>query len=247
MEGRVAIVTGGGQGIGAATARLLAQRGAAVTVNYLSNSAAADQLVAEIKKSGGKATAIRADIRIPEQVNELVSQTLSEYKRIDIMVNNANMSFVQKPFLEMAWDEFAQKLNDEMKAAFYMTKAVAPTMIEQKYGRLVYVASGLAKHPGPRFIAHGSSKAALAGFVRYIAQELGPHGITANTVSPGLTETRATAAQPAEFKQRLVAVTPMSRIGQPDDVAKVIAFYASEDCGFVTGAYTPVNGGAQME
>lgn len=246
LQGKVAIVTGGGRGIGAATAKLLASRGAKVVVNYFSNSESAEGVVSEIKAAGGDAIALQADVRDAAQISKLVEGATSTYGRIDILVSNANMSFAMKPFVAMSWEEFSEKLNDEMKAAFETTKAVVPTMIEQKYGRIIYISSGLGKNPGPNFIAHGTAKGALDSFSRYIAQELGQHGITANVVAPGLTETDATAHQPAEGKKYMAALTPLQRIAQPEDIASVVAFFASDESGFMTGTYAPVNGGKEM-
>jgi 3-oxoacyl-[acyl-carrier protein] reductase len=247
MDGKVAIITGGAKGIGAATARLLARRGVAVVVNYLQSADAASRIVDEIQKAGGKGVAIQADVRDQTQAEGLVSETVRVFGRVDILVNNAAMSFVKKPFADMTWDEFAQKYNDELKAAFHMTHAVLPHMRNQVGGRIIYVSSSLGKHPAPGFIAHGTAKGAINAFAKYVAQEFGPMGITVNVVSPGLVETERTADQPAAWKQRLAAMTPLGRIATPEDVAGVIAFFASDDSRFVTGDNVPVSGGNAMD
>lgn len=247
LHGKVAIVTGGARGIGRATSKLLAQHGANVVVNYVSNQEAAEEVVADIKAIGGKAIAIQADVRDSKEISKLVDETKKKFGgRIDILICNANMKFAIKPFTEMSWEEFSQKLNDELKSAFATTKAVIPTMIEQKYGRIIYTSSGSGKSPSANFIAHGTAKAGLDSFARYIAQELGPHGITANVVAPGMTETDATAHM-EQTRKSMVHLTPLGRIAQPEDVANVIAFFASDASRFVTGSYTPVNGGMMME
>ncbi|MBA4541541.1 SDR family oxidoreductase [Thermoactinomyces daqus] len=246
MNNQVAIVTGGSRGIGAATAKLLARRGAKVIVNYHNNRQAADTVVESIVRQGGEATSIQADVRNPEAVRRLVDQTISTYGKVDILVNNASISFPIQPLMEMSWDDFAQKVNDELRAAFELTKAVLPHMIKQKYGRLIYVSSGLARSTSPGFIAHGVAKNGLEAFVRYVAGEVGPHGITANIVAPGMVDTDATAEIPQERKEMAANFTPMRRIAQPEDVANAIAFFASPDTGFVTGGYTSVSGGSLM-
>ncbi|RAL25834.1 SDR family NAD(P)-dependent oxidoreductase [Thermoflavimicrobium daqui] len=246
MNGKIAIVTGASRGIGAATARILAERGAKVVVNYARSAAAAEDVVELIRKKGGEAIAIQADARNREEMSNLVDQTVKTYGRIDILVHNAGMNFVQKSFEDMTWDEFIQKTNDELQAAFVSTKVVLPYMKKQSYGKLIYVSSGLSNHPGPHFIAHGTSKGALNSFVKYIAQELGSQGITANVVSPGMVETDATASIPKEFKQQQASFLPLGRIAQPDDIAKAIAFYASDDSSYITGSYLPVSGGGEM-
>ncbi|MCZ8521761.1 MULTISPECIES: SDR family NAD(P)-dependent oxidoreductase [Paenibacillus] len=246
MKGRTAIITGASRGIGAAAARLLAERGANVIVNYASSADAAERVVAAIRSQGGSAAAIRADARNAAEMEALTSEAVRTFGSVDILVHNAGMSFAKKSFEDMAWEEFIQKTDDELQAAFVSTKAVLPYMKERQYGRLVYVSSGLSNHAGQNFIAHGTSKGALNSFVRYIAQELAGAGITANTVSPGLVETDATASIPEAFKQQQASWIPLGRIGQPEDIAKAIAFYASDDSAYITGAYLPVSGGGEM-
>lgn len=251
LDGKVAIVTGAGRGIGAASAQLLAARGAQVIVNYLRNAQAVEQVVHEIEAAGGTAHAIQADVLVDADVARLVAETRERYGRIDILVCNANVHWVQKPFLELTWDDFAGHVDAELKASYIITQAVLPTMIEQHYGRLIYISSGVAKRPppmvGPGTVAHGAAKAALVAFTKYIAQEFGPHGITANTVAPGLVETDASASVVARFGQGAAAGVPLGRVAQPNDVAGAVAFFASDDSGFMTGTYAPVNGGAAMD
>lgn len=247
LQGKVAIVTGGARGIGRAASILLAQRGAKVVVNYLSNAEAAEAVVSSIHASGGDAIAYQADVRESEQVAKLVEAAKKAFGRIDILVCNANMSFEAKPFAELSWEEFSQKLNDELKAAFETTKAVIPPMIEQQFGRIIYISSTLGKDPSPFMIAHGTAKGGLDTFSAYIAQEYGPQGIHANVVAPGLVQTDATAFLSEQDKQMISNFTPLGRIAEPEDVAGVISFLASDDARFVTGTYTPVTGGLSME
>ncbi|MEP9409026.1 SDR family oxidoreductase [Peribacillus frigoritolerans] len=246
MNNKVAIVTGASRGIGAATAKLLAERGAKVVVNYARSAAAAEEVVKSIRQKGGEAIAIQADARNMEQMSQLVEETVKTYGTVDILIHNAGMNFTKKSFEDMTWEEFIQKTNDELQAAFVSTKVVLPYMKKQQYGKLVYVSSGLSNHPAPYFIAHGTSKGGLNSFVRYIAQEVGKQGITANAVSPGIVETDATADLPKEFKQQQESFLPLGRLGRPEDIAKAIAFYASDDSAYLTGSYMPVSGGGEM-
>lgn len=248
LKGKVAIVSGGSRGIGRATSKTLAQRGAKVIVNYLNNQDAAQAVVDAIHSNGGEAAAFQADVRNESRISNLISFTKETFGgRIDILVNNANVPFVRKPFTKISWSEFAQKLNDELKAAFTMTKAVIPSMIEQEYGRIIYISSDLGKYPKPDFIAHGTAKGGIDTFAKYIASEFGPLGITANVVAPGATETDAISRMPEQVKQAFRKNTPLRRMAQPDDLAAVVSFLASDDSRFVTGSYTLVNGGMHME
>ncbi|MBL0387114.1 3-oxoacyl-ACP reductase FabG [Tumebacillus sp. ITR2] len=247
MQGKTAIVTGGGRGIGASTAKELAAQGANVIVNYVGNAAAAAEVVEEIKKAGGHAHAVQANVTVEADVQKLIDETLTHFGRLDILVSNANMNFVRKPLEDMTWDEFSDKLNNELKAAFLLTKAVLPVMKEQRSGRLIYITSGQGKNVTPGFIAHGTAKSGLNSFVRYVAKEVGPYGITANNVAPGLIETDATSFYTDEARQAIAANIPLGRLGQPDDLSKVIAFLASDDSKYMTGSYTSVNGGSLMD
>jgi 3-oxoacyl-[acyl-carrier protein] reductase len=245
LQGKVALVTGGSRGIGAATAKLLAERGVRVAVNYLSNTQAAKGVVTAIQTASGEAFAIQADVRDAQQVANLVASVIDTYGRLDILVSNAAMRSRFAPFEQMGWEEFAQRVDDELKAAFEMTQAVLPVMTSQQYGRLIYVGSEHANGPGlPGSIAHGTAKAALVTFVKYLAYELWPRGITANVVSPGGVETEGSSAfLNAAFKQWGSSAVAPGRRALPEDIARVIAFFADDDRGFTTGTCVPVTGG----
>lgn len=246
MSKRNALITGGARGIGAATARALAADGYRVFINYVSSSKVAAALAEEIIAQGGEAIALQADVRDDTQLQAMVDLIEAQYGGVDVLVNNANMNFTAKPFMDQTWAEFAQKLNDEMHAAYAAAKLAAVGMKARHFGRLVFVSSTLSESPAPNFIAHGSAKGALDSFSKYLAQELGPHGITSNVVAPGLVETDATKDAPAEFKEFIRAMTPTQRVAVPEDVANTIRFLASEASSHVTGTYTPVCGGAYL-
>ena len=164
-----------------------------------------------------------------------------------MLVHNALIPYVIKPFQDMTWEELGGKLDDEMRAAFVVTKAVLPTMTKEHWGRIIYLSAGPSRRPREGMIALGTAKAALAQFARYLAQELGPQGITVNVVEPGPVEdTRMTAGLDEALKLRQVAATPLGRLARPGDVAQVVAFYASEDNAFMTGTTAAVNGGMSM-
>jgi 3-oxoacyl-[acyl-carrier protein] reductase len=245
--GRVALVTGASSGIGAATARLLAERGMRVVVNYLSSDQAAKEVVAGIEAADGQAMAVQADVREAAAVESMVERVRAAWGGVDVLVHNALTPYAIKPFQDLTWEELGGKLDDEIRAAFVVTKAVLPAMTEQNWGRLIYLGTGLSRQPRAGMIALGTAKAALTQFARYLAQELGPQGITVNVVEPGpVAETKISQVLDDEQKQRQVAATPLGRLARPADVAQVVAFYAGEDNAFMTGTTAAVNGGMSM-
>ena len=158
----------------------------------------------------------QSDIRDSEQIRHLFEQTLATYHRIDIVVSNAPVGWVGKSFREISWEEYRSVVDGELKAAFEVTKAVMAAMTAQQHGRLIYISSGLAKHhPIPGKLASATAKASLSTFVRYIAEELGSNGITANAVAPGLVETEINQDMPKEEKAQIAAMTPLRRIAGP--------------------------------
>jgi 3-oxoacyl-[acyl-carrier protein] reductase len=244
---RVALVTGASSGIGAATARLLATRGMRVVVNYLHSGQAAEEVVADVEAAGGQGMAVQADARDPAAVQTMVERVTAAWDGVDVLVHNALTPYAIKPFQEMTWEELGGKLDDELRAAFVVTKAVLPAMTAQGWGRLIYMSAGPGRQPRAKMIALGTAKAALAQFSRFLAQELGPLGITVNVVEPGpVTETKISHVLDEELKQRQVAATPLGRLARPEDVARAIAFYASDDSAFMTGTTAAVNGGMSM-
>jgi 3-oxoacyl-[acyl-carrier protein] reductase len=244
----VAVVTGASRGIGAATASVLAQRGFRVVVNYRSSAEEAEQVVRAVADAGGEAVAIRADVTEADQVAEMIIDTERRWGRIDVVVHNALIPFAVTSFADLSWQQLGGKLDRELRAAYLITKAVVPGMISRGYGRLVFVSTGLSRRPREGMIALGTAKAAMDQFVRYVALELAPHGITANLVAPAtVDETKVTDQLTSEQLQHLGATNPMGRLVRPEEVAKTIAFLASEDSRFTTGAYVPVNGGLAMD
>jgi len=246
MSKKNALITGGARGIGAATARTLAADGHRVFINYVNSKDIAQNLADEIIKAGGEAYPIQADVRDELQVKNMIDKIEKDFGGVDILVSNANMNFTPKPFLEQTWEEFSQKLNDEMHASYVSARYAALGMKNKKYGRLVFISSTLSESPAPTFIAHGTAKGALDSFNKYLAQELGPYGITSNVVAPGLVLTDATKESPEEFKEFIRQMTPTQRIATPEDVANAISFLVSERSSHITGTYTPVSGGAYL-
>lgn len=246
MTKKNALITGGARGIGAAIARDLAKDGHRVFINYVRSAQIAQDLAKEIEAAGGEAYPIQADVRDDSSIEQMFGKINADFGGVDILVSNANMNFTPKPFLEQTWEEFSQKLNDEVHASYVCARHAATKMKEKGYGRLIFISSTLSEAPAPTFIAHGTAKGALDSMNKYLAQELGPLGITSNIVAPGLVLTDATEQAPEEFKEFIRSQTPTQKISLPKDVANTVAYLASERSSQITGTYIPVSGGAYL-
>jgi 3-oxoacyl-[acyl-carrier protein] reductase len=245
---RIAVVTGASRGIGAATALALAEQGFRVVVNHRDSAEQAGEVVQAISAAGGEAMAIQADVTSPDDVARMFDEAQQRWGSVDVLVHNALIPFDVTSFVDLSWEQLGGKLDRELHAAFLITKAVVPGMISRGYGRLVYLSTGLSRRPRTGMITLGTAKAALDQFVRYVALELAPHGITANLVAPAtVDETKVTEQLSPDELRRLGATNPMGRLVRPDEVARTVAFLASEDSGFTTGHYLPVNGGLAMD
>ncbi len=248
LHGKVAIVTGGAREIGRATCLQLAREGAKIVVSDDHDYAlSAQSVVSEIIADGGEAMWIAADARSAEQMEELAAAATLAFGRIDVLVCNAGHGTEAATFAELSWEPFERQLTGELKAAFEPTKAVIKAMMAQQSGRIVYLSGTEGKDPTPRSIAFGTAKGALDTFARYIAQEFGPYGISANVVAPGFVRTGEPFGISEEEGRMIGGFTPLGRIAEPEDVADVIAFLAGDGARFLTGTYTPVTGGLVME
>jgi NAD(P)-dependent dehydrogenase (short-subunit alcohol dehydrogenase family) len=245
---RVAIITGASRGIGAATARVLAERGFRVVVNYHSSAEEAEAVVAAITAAEGEAVAIRADVTVPDDVSAMVGDAEERWGRVDVLVHNALIPYDITSFADLTWEQLGGKLDRELHAAFLLTKAVVPGMTSRGYGRLLYLTAEPSRHPRNGMINLGVPKAAINQFARYIALELAPHGITANLVAPATVQgTSMNKKLTPEKLRELSAAAPMGRLVTPNEVAETLAFLASEDSGFTTGHYFPLDGGLTMD
>jgi 3-oxoacyl-[acyl-carrier protein] reductase len=241
FEGKAVLVTGGSRGIGAAVARRFASLGACVAVGYRSDRASAQALVADIVAAGGTAVAVAGDVAIPAQARAMVRDAHDAFGRLDILVNAAGVG----PYLPLAEIDEAHCraiFDTNVLGAIMLTQAAAP-LLPSPGGRIVHFASRLAFNPIPTSAVYSASKAAVVTLVHGFARELGPRGITVNAVAPGVIETDMTADILRERGDQIVAATPLRRIGQPDDIAGVVAFLASADAGWVTGRTIIADGG----
>jgi glucose 1-dehydrogenase/3-oxoacyl-[acyl-carrier protein] reductase len=242
LTGKVALVTGASQGIGASIARRLSESGAAVVVHYRGNAAAANALVREMSGGGGKAIAVNGNLANPESVDALVSKTLDAFGALDIAVNNAG-SFPNRSLLDMTFEEWQAMYADNVETAFLCTQAAAREMKKSGGGAIVNIASIAATVPGPDHSHYNSAKAAVVMLTRSAAQELGPFGIRVNAVSPGLIARPGIDEAWPEGVSRWTAQAPLARLGQPEDVADACLFLASPAARWITGHNLLVDGG----
>ena len=247
MTDRIAIVTGSARGIGAATARRLAEDGMAVAVLDLDEAACAGT-VKEIADAGGRAVAVGADVSNGDQVKAAVERVAAELGGPTVLVNNAGV-IRDNLLFKMSEGDWDTVLGVHLRGAFLMSRAVQKYMVDQHYGRIVNLSSTSALGNRGQ-VNYSAAKAGLQGFTKTLAVELGPFGVTANAVAPGFIATEMTATTAArvgmpfeDFKQAAAGQIPVRRVGQPDDVAHTISFLVSEGAGFVSGQVIYVAGG----
>jgi len=247
LDGRVALVTGAARGIGAATATRLAAEGASVALADL-DEAQAQQTAQQIDASGERTLGIGANVADGEQVQRMVDRTLERFGRLDILVNNAGITRDNLLF-KMSDEDWDAVIAVHLRGAFLCARAAQKPMVEQKYGRIISLSSVSALGNRGQ-VNYSTAKAGLQGLTRTLAIELGPFGITANAVAPGFIDTemtRATAQRlgltPEQAQSAASARIAVRRVGQPSEVASVIAFLASDDASYVSGQIIYVNGG----
>ena len=238
LENKVALVTGAGRGIGSAVARRLAGEGAKVVVHYRESRDAARALASEID-----GLALGCDLSDPLATEAMVADALSHFGRMDILVNSAASFAADKTFEAATWDDFRAEFDGVVGATVNPIQAVLPVMKAQGGGRIVNFLATLTQRPAPEYVVHTTAKSALIGLTRTLARDFGPHGITVNLVSPGMTLTDYSQSLPDDQKARIAGLTPLRRLATPDDVAGVVLFYASPLAGFVTGATVAPDGG----
>lgn len=245
FQGKIALVTGGSRGIGRAIALELGKRGATVVVNYNSSAEAAKEVLGAIQAAGGDGMVYQADVSDAEQVDALFKAITKEYSKIDILVNNAgttrdNVIMMLKP------EDFDAVMNTNLRSAWLCSKTASRAMMRKRTGRIINITSvvGISGNGGQTNYA--ASKAGLIGLTKSLAKEVATRGITVNAVAPGFIETAMTSDLADDVKETALSHIPLGRMGQPDDVAKAVAFLASDDAAYITGQVLVVDGGMVM-
>lgn len=243
LGGKVAVVTGASKGIGAAIAKALAAEGAAVVVNYASSKSGAEQVVNEITAQGGRAVAIQADVSRPADIEHLFTETKQVFGRLDVLVNNAGVYEFQ-PLENITGEHFHRQFNLNVLGLILATQAAVKQF--STLSSIINISSVVSTAPLPGASVYSATKAAVDAVTKSFAKELGARKIRVNSLNPGMIETEGAHAAgfiQSDFKKLIETQTPLGRIGQPQDVAKVAAFLASEDSGWVTGEVLHVAGG----
>ena len=243
LTDKVALVTGGSRGIGRAIALALAGQGAQVAVNYVTNRDAADEVVQQIGE--GRAVAIQGDVADAGDAKRLVKETIEAFGSLQILVNNAGLT-QDNLMLRMSEEAWARVMAVDLRGAYLTTKVALRPMIRQRWGRIVNIASvaGLVGNAGQANYA--AAKAGLIGLTKSVAKEVASRNITANAVAPGLVETEMTADLTDEQQQAVLQMTPLGRAATPEEIAPAVAFLASEEAGYITGAVLTIDGGLVM-
>ncbi len=235
-----AIITGGSRGIGAACACALAAAGYAVVIGYCTNESAAAAVRDRIRSNGGEASVFRADVSVPSDADSLMNYTYSTYGRVDVLVNSAGVSHFSLAN-ETADADWRRVFAVNVDGVFHTCCAVLPAMIARKEGCIINIGSMWGEVGAACETAYSASKAAVMGYTKALAKEVGPSGVRVNCISPGLIETDMNAQLTVQEKQAVIAETPLGRIGSPDDVARLAVFLAQDR--FMTGQVIGINGG----
>lgn len=246
LKGKVAIVTGASKGIGAEIARALAEAGAAVAVNYASSKEGAEKVVADIKGKGGKAIVVKGSVANADDIKNMFAETKKAFGSLDILVNNAGV-YAFQPLEGVTDGEFQRQFNTNVLGTILAAQEAAK-YFGPEGGSIINVSSVVSLAAFPNTVVYSATKGAVDAVTRVLAAELGPKKIRVNTIAPGLVETEGVHTMGilgTDFESHAVQQTPLGRVGQPDDIAKVAVFLASDESGWITGDRLTVSGGAR--
>lgn len=245
LKGKNALVTGASRGIGKAIALELGSKGVHIAVNFAGNEAKAQEVVDELKKMGVNAFKVQADVSDESQVKDMVKTVIKTFGSLDILVNNAGIT-KDNLLMRMKEAEFDQVIDTNLKGAFLCMKTVARQMMRQKSGRIINVASIVGVSGNPGQANYVAAKAGVIGMTKSVAQEFASRNILVNAVAPGFISTDMTDALNDEQKEAILKLIPLARLGQPEDVANVVRFLASDDAKYITGQTIHIDGGMVM-
>ncbi len=242
LKEKIALVTGASRGIGKAIALHLAEEGAQIIINYAKNSEKAKEVVAAVESTGGKALALQADVSCWQEVEKMVDSIYEKFGRIDILVNNAGVNR-DELLISMEKEDWDAVINTNLGGLFHCTKAVAKYMMIQKNGRIINMSSVAGERGGRGQSNYAASKGGVNAFTRSVAMELAPKKITVNAIAPGVIETEMSSTVIRRAKDFILNSVALKRLGQPEEIAKVVAFLASDDSSYITGEVIRVDGG----
>ena len=245
FSGKTAVVTGGSRGIGRAVCLELAKGGANVVLCYAGNESAASETVSACEALGAKALAVKCDVSDGAQVKNLMDEAVKAFGRIDILVNNAGITR-DGLLMMMKEEDFDAVISSNLRGTFLCMKAVSRLMMKQRCGRIVNLSSVVGLRGNAGQVNYAASKAGVIGMTKSLAKELASRGVTVNAVAPGFIDTDMTAAMTEAAKTATLAAIPMQRLGKPADVAKAVAFLASDSAAYITGQVLAVDGGMAM-
>ena len=247
LQGKVALVTGGSRGIGAAAAKRLARSGAAVVINYNQNQRAAEKVLESIEAGGGRGMIFQADVTRRSQVDVMVAAVEQQWTAVDVLINNAYFPFQVGQLHELSWESFHRAVEHELCALHNCVQACLPGMMAKNAGRIIVVSTRLAQQPLPRLGAYAAAKSALESMADTMAIELGPLGVTVNVVTPAFTLTEASMIMPEAYRERVRETRPLKKHLYPEDVAGAIAFLAGDEANMLTGSHILITGGSHLQ
>jgi len=248
LKDKVAIVTGSSRGIGKAVAERFAREGARIVVNYVRNKKAADAVAAGIRKAGGEAIAVKADVSKRADAERLIKSAIRGFGRLDIVVSNAGL-VIDRPFIESTDEDWIASIENNLHGFFNVCQAALKPMLKQKWGRIIATCSCItevADFGGNKFSVCTASKGGITAMLRPIAAEVAREGVTVNGVSPGYIATEMLGEIDPAGLEATLGLVPMRRYGKPEEIAAAMAFLASEDAAYITGQVLRVNGGLSM-